>query len=409
MLNISILNQNYGNDFDGLLILIKKLIVDIYTRNKPEFIGLKGNEKYNIVKQAINEYDGISPLSILNEEDISTIRKRINYQITMANDLIGTKKDDKLETRYYILKDQDSVIAFQQAQIMSAGERIVGSRYLAYTDERYSRIGKQHILDSTNTVKYGICSEVLYYDISNWFESCGVTHEKTSTGKRMLQNISTYIIIKGFLPQSKDKRNIYFAKDISQPVEKEVRKKIYKTYLNNLSRTTPKDIETIIQEIQNIPEFNNLSTEQKKGLIRCILIDQDDLSNAPNEKLDSLNERIQKNIDVLDTRINYTELYKLAKENVSNIRNNDINFCLETLIQLELTNIKRKNGRIVLTDLRDLQKKYDLSNKQFSSTISQIVSCTRNIDDSAHCMSEQLNNAYCVKKDEQDDWNDPEH
>ena len=78
MLNISILNQNYGNDFDGLLILIKKLIVDIYTRNKPEFIGLKGNEKYNIVKQAINEYDGISPLSILNEEDISTIRKRIN-------------------------------------------------------------------------------------------------------------------------------------------------------------------------------------------------------------------------------------------------------------------------------------------------------------------------------------------
>ena len=409
MLNISILNQNYGNDFDGLLILIKKLIVDIYTRNKPEFIGLKGNEKYNIVKQAINEYDGISPLSILNEEDISTIRKRINYQITMANDLIGTKKDDKLETRYYILKDQDSVIAFQQAQIMSAGERIVGSRYLAYTDEKYSRIGKQHILDSTNTVKYGICSEVLYYDISNWFESRGVTNEKTSTGKRMLQNISTYIIIKGFLPQSKDKRNIYFAKDISQPVEKEVRKKIYKTYLNNLSRTTPKDIETIIQEIQNIPEFDNLSTEQKKGLIRCILIDQDDLSNAPNEKLDSLNERIQKNIDVLDTHINYTKLYKLAKENISNIRNNDINFCLETLIQLELTNIKRKNGRIVLTDLRDLQKKYDLSNKQFSSTLSQIISCTRSIDDSAHCMSKQLNNAYCVKRDEQDDSNDPEH
>lgn len=409
MLNISILNQNYGNDFDGLLILIKKLIVDIYTRNKPEFIGLKGNEKYNIVKQAINEYDGISPLSILNEEDISTIRKRINYQITMANDLIGTKKDDKLETRYYILKDQDSVIAFQQAQIMSAGDQIVGSRYLAYTDERYSRIGKQHILDSTNTVKYGICSEVLYYDISNWFESRGVTHEKTSTGKRMLQNISTYIIIKGFLPQSKDKRNIYFAKDISQPVEKEVRKKIYKTYLNNLSRTTPKDIETIIQEIQNIPEFDNLSTDQKKGLIRCILIDQDDLSNAPNEKLDSLNERIQKNIDALDTHINYTKLYKLAKENISNIRNNDINFCLETLIQLELTNIKRKNGRIVSTDLRDLQKKYDLSNKQFSSTLSQIISCTRSIDDSAHCMSKQLNNAYCVKRDEQDDSNDPEH
>lgn len=406
MLHVNILNQNYGEDFNGLLILIKKLIVDIYTRNKPEFIGLKGSAKYNIVNQAINEYDGISPLSILNEEDILTIRKRINYQITMANDLICNKKDDKLETRYYILKDEDSVVAFQQAQIMSAGEQIVGSRYLAYTDEKYARFGKQHILDSANTVKYDICSEVLYYDISNWFESRGVTHEKTSTGKRMLPNISAYIILKGFLPQSKDKRNIYFEKDLSQTVEKEVRKKIYKTYLNNLSRTTPKKIEMIIQEVQNISEFNNLSPNQKKGIIRCILIDQDDLSNSPNEKIDKLNERIQKNIDALDTHANYTQLYKLARANLSTVSSDDIDYCLETLIQLELTNIKRKNGQIVSTDLRDLQQKYNLFNKQFSCILSKISSCTRNIDESAHCMLEQLNKVNCAKKD---DSNTPEH
>lgn len=403
MLNINVLNQSYGKDFEGLLILMKKFIVDIYIRNKPEYIGLKGHSKYDIVNQAIKEYDRILPLSILNKNDISTITKRIEHQITMAKDLIGNKKDDKLETRYYILKDDDSVVAFQQAQVMSAGDKIIGSRYLAYTDEKYARLGKQHILDSNKIVKYDICSEALYRDISNWFESRGVTYEKTSTGKRMLPNISTYIVFMGFLPQSKDKRNIYFEKDLSHVVDKNIRKKIYKLYVENLSRTSPKKIETIIQEIKNIPEFENLTKDQKKGILRCLLIEQDDLSNAPDEKIENLNERIQKNIDTLGNNTNYTHLYNLARKNISNLDHDHIDYCLETLIQLELTNLKRKNGKIISTDLRDLQEKFDLSNKQFSCILSQISSCSRNIDESAKCMLEQLQLPDSMEKKTTDD------
>ena len=68
------------------------------------------------IRRAIEEFNGKERLSILSNEDIEQIKKDIETQIKDAKNHININKEN-VETRYYIMKDGDKMVAFQQAQV----------------------------------------------------------------------------------------------------------------------------------------------------------------------------------------------------------------------------------------------------------------------------------------------------
>lgn len=320
-LKISILNQTNEKDFEGLINLLKKFIIDIYVRNKPEYMHLRASKKFDLINKSILEYNGLAPLSILTKQDILSINKRLDFQIKLAKREIQKSKDNDSETRYYILKDKNEVVAFQQAKIMKVSElnNITGWRYLAYTSPNYAKLGKQHIVDSQNNTHFDLCSEVLYLDISNWFKENGVMFEKTSTGRNMLSNILTYIVLLGFLPQSKDDRNIYFEKDISRSIPDSTLKTIYKLYAANIKRTKSVDFSTLSETLSNIPQLDCLDANQKKGIARCLLTDEEMKLDTPNERMTHLNCTVKESINHMSPGKNYDLIYDIASRMVTEL------------------------------------------------------------------------------------------
>lgn len=132
-LKISILTRTDTDDFEQLKNLLKKFTIDTYLRNKPEFAELRGTKKFEFVNMAISEFEGNQPLAILSDNDLKELKKDINSQIDSAIELINNNKNEGVETRYYVLKDGDRMIAFQQVQLSNSQERgrIEGWRNLA--------------------------------------------------------------------------------------------------------------------------------------------------------------------------------------------------------------------------------------------------------------------------------------
>ena len=90
-LKISVLDRTDTQDFEQLMVLLKKFTIDTYIRNKAEFSELRGSKKLELVNNAINEFEGKSELSILNNEDIKQLKRDIDSANRRIQNLEHTK------------------------------------------------------------------------------------------------------------------------------------------------------------------------------------------------------------------------------------------------------------------------------------------------------------------------------
>lgn len=225
MYRIEILNNCNNDKFNQLKELIKKFAIEVFIVQKFNLV----NDSYNKKVEYINNYK-----NYLLSEELEYLEKDINERIEFAT--ISMKKINKdKQTRYYIVLNEDEVIAFQTAQVRKENNKIEGWRNFAYTDSEYK--GKVcNVIDTFGNVKKGILSNLLYENITEWFVEENVVIEKTATGKNMFKNIKIYIVKKGFIPEKCDDKKIYLIKDYNKNKSNIELKKIYEDYITKYER-----------------------------------------------------------------------------------------------------------------------------------------------------------------------------
>ena len=166
----------------------------------------------------------------------------------------------------------------------------------------------------------GNYSEIIYNDIGQWFEENNVNYERTSTGVNMLQNISAYIRVKGFLPAGKNSKTIFLEKFTDNKIDKVTLNKAYKLYCENRLRKEHKSKDELKNEIQAIPEFASLTEGQRSGLIQSFLKENEKEFELSDDRLDRLNHFIQQNINNCRKGTDYELLHKISEMMVRNIK-----------------------------------------------------------------------------------------
>ena len=156
MFKIEILN-NYNNDlFNQLKQLIEKFAIYVFVVQKFNL----ANESYKKKSNYICNYK-----KYLSTEDLKYLEKDINERIDFAINSIKSFDNDK-KTRYYLLLNENRVIAFQTAQVRKEKDRLEGWRNFAYIEDSYrGRINE--VIDSYGKRKRGLLSNILYENISD--------------------------------------------------------------------------------------------------------------------------------------------------------------------------------------------------------------------------------------------------
>lgn len=270
-LKISVLDRTNTQDFEQLIILLKRFTIDTYIRNRPEFPDLTVRARKDMINAAMQEFENPNTLSVLTPKDLEELKKEIDSQIELAKEKIDNKLKRSTETRYYVMKDGDRIVAFQMAQVGQHRDngRVVGWRPFAYAEPDYRGYGQ--VIDSRGVMQQGKYSKIIYDDIGQWFEDNGVDHEKTGTGVNMLPNLALYITELGFLPILKhgNGKHISLEKFKEHKVGTKTLKTVYDLYCKHRKRTEHKSQDEILEEIMSTPEFEELTEEQKQGLLQC--------------------------------------------------------------------------------------------------------------------------------------------
>lgn len=221
MYKIEIVNNYCDDKFNQLEMLIRKFAITVFMMQKYNL----SNESKEKTNQYISDYN-----RFLSEHEIQCLEKDINNRIKFAKDSIKLKNKRK-KTRYYILTKDNVIIAFQTAQVRYEDKKIEGWRNFGYTEDLYKgRMGA--VVDTYGKIYNGILSNVLYQNISKWFDEEKVETERTATGKNMYKNIKVYIVNKGFVPEKEDEERIYLIKDYNNIKNKLELKHIYEKYIN---------------------------------------------------------------------------------------------------------------------------------------------------------------------------------
>ena len=221
MYKIEIVNNYCDDKFNQLEMLIRKFAITVFMMQKYNLL----NESKEKMNQYISDYN-----RFLSEDEIQCLEKDINNRIKFAKDSIKLKNKRK-KTRYYILTKDNVIIAFQTAQVRYEDKKIEGWRNFGYTEDLYKgRTGT--VVDTYGRIYNGILSNVLYQNISKWFDEEKVETERTATGKNMYKNIKVYIVNKGFVPEKEDEERIYLIKDYNNIKNKLELKHIYEKYIN---------------------------------------------------------------------------------------------------------------------------------------------------------------------------------
>ena len=221
MYKIEIVNNYCDDKFNQLEMLIRKFAITVFMMQKYNL----SNESKEKMNQYIFDYN-----RFLSEHEIQCLEKDINNRIKFAKDSIKLKNKRK-KTRYYILTKDNVIIAFQTAQVRYEDKKIEGWRNFGYTEDLYKgRMGA--VVDTYGKIYNGILSNVLYQNISKWFDEEKVETERTATGKNMYKNIKVYIVNKGFVPEKEDEEIIYLIKDYNNIKNKLELKHIYEKYIN---------------------------------------------------------------------------------------------------------------------------------------------------------------------------------
>lgn len=351
-LKISILDRTDTEDFIQLIELLKEFTIDTFVRNKPEYADLKGSRKYEIVNKAIQEFEEQSELSILTRQDIEQLKIDIESQVNSAKELIENGINGNTETRYYVMTDEDRMVSFQQVQLSKGkvDDRIEGWRNLAYTAQDYAgKFGQ--VIDSKGNLQDGSYSKIIYDDIGRWFEENGVNYERTCTGVNMLQNINAYITTMGFLPFSKNAKNIFLEKFKSCAVNRPALRKAYSLYCQNRQREESRNKKQLLDEIANIPEFEELTDEQKQGLVQCYLRESEKEFEIPSDKMQMLNSFIDENLKNRKNNTNYDLLYNISEMMTKNFKIKDRRYN-----QITKPSTMKETKEIVLQFFKDIDQ-----------------------------------------------------
>lgn len=222
MYKIEIISNCKSDKFEQLKELIKQFAIDIFIVQKYNL----ANESYKIKEEYISEYN-----KYLSAEDSKYLENDIAERVEFAINSINSKDENK-KTRYYILVDDERVVAFQTAQVREEDGIVEGWRNFAYLDGQYR--GKiNDVIDSYGKHKRGLVSNVIYDNISEWFDEEKVQIERTATGRNMIKNIKIYIMKKGFVPEKYDDARIYLKKERNENRSKIELKKIYEEYVKS--------------------------------------------------------------------------------------------------------------------------------------------------------------------------------
>ena len=222
MYRIEILNDSKNDKFEQLKELIKQFAIDVFIVQKYNL----ANESCKRKEEYISNYN-----RYLSAEDSKYLENDTAERIKFAINSINSKDENK-KTRYYILVDDERVVAFQTAQVREEDGIIEGWRNFAYIDVQY-RGKKNDVIDSYGKHKRGLVSNVIYDNISKWFDEEKVQIERTATGRNMVKNIKVYIIKKGFVPEKYDDTRIYLKKERNENRSKMELKKIYEEYVKS--------------------------------------------------------------------------------------------------------------------------------------------------------------------------------
>ena len=275
-MKIEILNSINHQDLEQLKFLITEYIIYLNLKNKDMYANMGGEERTTIVDAAIKEFTGKITLSILDLNDIRKIENEIATQIDFAKAYISDPNRNNKKTRYYILKDANTVVGFMQAQIEKNNikNRIEGLRNLAYVTSKYSGVIGETI-DSSGDEFIGFYSEAIYQDISKWFGENNVDYEKIATGINMSHHITSYIKIKRFIPVDKNSSTLFLEKNLKKQLYRRSLDKIFRLFFIHKSRNASTTPENIMQEINSTPELVFLSEEQKLGLVKSFLTEEE--------------------------------------------------------------------------------------------------------------------------------------
>lgn len=312
-LKISILDNTDSQEFEQLVMILKEFTIETFVKNKPEYAELNGSKEHEIINKAIQEFEEQSELSILTQDDIERLKIDIESQVSSAKELIEHRINGNTETRYYVMTDGNRMVSFQQVQL-SKGKvdgRIEGWRNLAHTVQDY-RSKSGQVVDSEGNLHDGIYSKIIYDVIGRWFEENGVNYERTCTGVNMLKNIGAYIKVMGFLPFSKNDKNIFLEKFKDHPIGRTALRKAYVLYCQHRQREEGRNKKQLLEEIANIPEFEELTDEQKQGLVQCYLRESEKEFEMPNDKMQMLNSFIDENLRNRRNSTDYDLLHRVS-------------------------------------------------------------------------------------------------
>lgn len=224
MYKIEILNDYNDDKFKQLKKLIEEFAIKVFMIQKFNLANKSNNEKINYIKNY---------KELLSKEEIKYLQNDINERIKFAINSINEKSKCK-STRYYILLENENIVAFQTAQVRKENNNIEGWRNFAYTKDNYKgKIG--NVVTTYGNFRNGILSDIIYENISEWFNEENVKIERTATGKNMYKNIKLYIIKKGFIPEKIDENRIYLMKKYNNKKTKSELIKIYKDTISNLN------------------------------------------------------------------------------------------------------------------------------------------------------------------------------
>lgn len=417
VLNISVLNKNNKEDYKQLKVLIKKFLINTYIRNLKEYSHISGKKKKELVSKGEMEYETRTNLSILSLNDINKIEKQYAKHIESLNASINEERKEEIETRYYLLKNKQEVVAFQECHITKNKE---GWRNLAFIKPEYAgKSGK--VINTKGKMIEGLYSEKIYQDITQWFEEKEIKTEKTSTGVNMFSNIQAYIILKGFLPYVKNDTNIYFKKDKNSNMDKSALKQVYNTYYNNYQRIEPKNRQILMQELDSIPELSCLNKTQKNSLINCCLNENELKKEMINNRTKELNSYIEKEINNKDNNIDYPIIQNIAMELIKNIHiidrqtssedefiNNrkkkiilSYDNAVEIYTKIKLMELKENNKTITQDNIELLQNKYHINKQQIEYIIYKILRNGKRLEENIKELMSDLAYSYYNKKNDQ--------
>ena len=223
MFKIEIIENVNCNEYYELEKLIKDFAINVFLVQNNNL-----NNKTKIEKQMIiKNYD-----KYLEKDEFKKLNEDILSRIELAKKLINNDEKCKI-SRFYIIKKEQELIGFQTAQIRINKDRVEGWRNYAYIKPEYA--GKiEDVKDTYGEIKNGNISNLVYENITQWFKENNVIVERTATGKNMYKNILTYIVGKGFVPESVDNERIYLIKEYDRMISKKELKNIYKDYVENM-------------------------------------------------------------------------------------------------------------------------------------------------------------------------------